>query len=116
MLLKSNKILKLIAMLLFSFELLAPAFFVTTHPSSELKAENTNFTSRFQSFDLFSGLIFEEASEERGGKVHTLTRIGFIEIFSILHKFKPTYTAWIIPHQRFDTQPSLFTLHSVLLI
>jgi hypothetical protein len=116
MLLKSNKILKLVAILLFLFELLAPAVFATTQPSSEVKSEGINFTSFSHSFDLFSGLIFEEASEEREGKDHTLTGICFVEIFSILQKFKPVNTSWLTPHQRFDIQPSLFTLHRVLLI
>jgi len=115
MLLKSNKILKLVAILLFLFELLAPAVFATTQ-SSEVKSESANFTSLSHSFDLFSGLIFEEASEEREGKDHTLTGICFVEIFSSLQKFKPANTAWLTPHQRFDVQPSLFTLHRVLLI
>jgi len=116
MLLQRNKVLKLVAILLFSFELLAPAILVTTQQTPTLRSESTNFTSLSHSFDLFSGLIFEEANEEREGKDHNLTGICFIEIFSILHKFKSTDTAWVIPHHRFDTRPSLLTLHRVLLI
>lgn len=116
MLLKSNKILKIVAILLFSLELLAPAVFATSHPSSESKSENTNFESLPHSFDTFSNLIFEEVSEEREGKNHALTGICFIEIFSTLHKFKSSNFTRLIPHQRFDTQPPLFTLNRVLLI
>ncbi len=116
MLLMSNKVLKLVAILLFSFELLAPAAFASVQQSLELKSERINFRPLTHTLDLFSGLIFEEVSEEREGKNHALTGICFIEIFSVLHKFKPTDTAWLTPHQRFDTQPSLLTLHRVLLI
>lgn len=116
MLLKRNKVLKLVAILLFSFELLAPAILVSAQQPSTVRLESINFVSRSHSFDLFSGLIFEEASEEREGKDHRLTGICFIEIFSILHKFKPTVSAWLVPRQRFDTRHSLLTLHRILLI
>lgn len=116
MLLKRNKVLKLVAILLFSFELLAPAIFASSHQPSTVRLESINFASRSHSIDLFSGLIFEEANEEREGKDHSLTGICFIEIFSVLHQFKSTDTAWFAPRQRFDTRPSLLTLHRVLLI
>lgn len=116
MLLKRNKVLKLVAILLFSFELLAPAVFVSAQQPTTVRLESTNFASLSHSFDLFSGLIFEEASEEREGKDHSLTSICFIEIFSILHQFESADTAWLVPRQRFDTWSSLLTLHRVLLI
>ncbi len=113
-----HKVLKLAAILLFSFELLAPAVFASAELPTDLTSEQTNFASLSPSFDLFSHLIFEETSseEEREGKAHAFVSISYIEVFNVLQKFKPTNTRCLLPTERFTTRPSLYTLHRVLLI
>lgn len=116
--LRYNRVLKLLAILLFSFELLAPAYFVSTANSPEEKNDQHHLTSRSHSFDLLSHLIFEEtcSEEEREGKEHALTTLFYTEVFSELQKFEPARVNWLLPREKFDTQPALFTLHRVLLI
>jgi len=112
-----NKILKLFAILLFSFEMMAPAVLMATpeiHPERQ-HAKSLNESDR--SIDFLTHLIFEEvSSEEREGKDDCLIGISFIELFSELQKFEPIQITWSLPKEHFDTQPPLFTLHRVLLI
>lgn len=104
--------------MLFSFELLAPAYFASTATTPEDKNDRFCLTSDSVSFDLISHLIFEEtcSEEEREGKEHAFTTLFYTEVFSELQKFKPVRVNWLLPREKFDTQPALFTLHSVLLI
>jgi hypothetical protein len=118
--LRYNKILKLFAILLFSFELLAPAALIAApkeaFDSHETKSTN-NFSKSAQSLDLLSHLIFEEVNNEvREGKDDCLISVCFVEVFSELQKFEPVHITWVLPKERFDIQPSLYTLHRVLLI
>lgn len=118
MLLRYNKIFRFFAILFFSFELLVPAILLGS-PENNLNAENTksHITEQNQPVDLLTHLIFEEVnSEEREGKNDYLLSVCFIEIFNALQKFQPAQITWSLPIDRFDTQPSLFTLHRVLLI
>lgn len=112
-----SKILRLFAVLLFSFEMLAPAVLMAnpeTYPES-LYTKTLNKSE--QSIDFLTHLIFEEVnSEEREGKNDSVVGIGFIELFSELQKFEPIQVTWSLPKEHFDTQPPLFTLHRVLLI
>jgi hypothetical protein len=116
--LKHSKILKLAAILIFSFELMAPALFACTEFDGGLKTNRTTFNATPHSFTLLSILLFEEVSneEEREGKDHTLITFSFIEIFNALQKFKPDDITWLLPVNRSERQPSLFTLYRVLLI
>lgn len=118
MLLRYNKMLRVFAILLFSFELLAPAI-VLGAPENTLTSENTMTQLREQSqpIDLIAHLIFEEVNnEEREGKDDYLISVCFIEVFNELQKFEPIQVTWSLPKDQFDTQPSLYTLHRVLLI
>jgi len=118
MLLRYNKILRVLAIFLFSFQLLAPALILGS-PESVLAAKNIKIqiSEQNQPADLITHLIFEEAnSEEREGKDDYLISVCFIEVFNELQKFQPVHITWSLPKDRFDTQPSLFTLHRVLLI
>ncbi len=118
MLLRYNKILRIFAILLFSFELLAPAVLLGS-PESNLISEHTtsHFSKQNQPLDLIAHLIFEEVNnEEREGKDDFLISVCFIEVFNELQKFEPVQVTWSLPKDRFDTQPSLYTLHRVLLI
>lgn len=118
MLLRYNKILRIFAILLFSFELLAPAVLLGT-PEGDLHSENTIslYSNQNQPLDLIAHLIFEEANnEEREDKDDFLISVCFIEVFNELQKFEPIQVTWSLPKDRFDIQPSLYTLHRVLLI
>jgi hypothetical protein len=118
MLLRYNKILRIFAILLFSFEVLSPALLLGT-PDNHLFEVNTitHLTEQNQSIDLIAHLIFEEANnEEREDKDDFLISVCFIEVFNELQKFEPIQVTWSLPKDRFDIQPSLYTLHRVLLI
>jgi hypothetical protein len=118
MLLRYNRILRIFAILLFSFELLAPAF-VLGVPESNLHSQSVkiHISEQNQPIDLIAHLIFEEVNnEEREGKDDYLISVCFIEVFNELQKFEPIQVTWSLPKDRFDTQPSLYTLHRVLLI
>jgi len=112
-----NKILKRFAILLFSFEMLAPAILMAT-PETYYGSNHTNTLNKSErSIDFLTHLIFEEVnSEEREGKNDFLIGISFIELFSELQKFEPIQVTWSLPKEHFDTHPPLFTLHRVLLI
>lgn len=118
MLLRYNKILRIFAILLFSFELLAPAVLLGS-PESNLISENTtsHFSKQNQPLDLIAHLIFEEVNnEEREGKDDFLISVCFIEVFNELQKFEPLQVIRLLTKDRFDTKPSLYTLNRVLLI
>jgi len=112
-----NKILRLFAILLFSFEMLAPAVLMATpenYPKSQ-HAESLNESKR--PIDFLTHLIFEEVNnEEREGKNDGLIGLSYIELFSELLKFEPIQVTGSLPKEHFDTHPPLFTLHRVLLI
>ncbi len=112
-----NKILRLLAILLFSFEMLAPAVLMATpenYPESQY-AKSLNESER--PIDFLAHLIFEEVNNaEREGKNDDLIGLNYIELFSELLKFEPIQVAGYLPKEHFDTHPPLFTLHRVLLI
>lgn len=118
--LRYNKILKLFAILLFSVEMLAPAILLASPNEASGNNETkgtSNLSESTQSLDFLSHLVFEEvSSEEREGKDDCLISVCFVEVFSELQKFEPVVITWVLPKERFDIQPSLFTLHGVLLI
>jgi len=118
MLLSYNKILRIFAILLFSFELLAPALLLGDSENNLCSQHAEAYTSgQNQPIDLIAHLIFEEVNnEEREGKDDYLISVCFIEVFNELQKFEPVQVTWSLPKDRFDTQPSLYTLHRVLLI
>ncbi len=117
--LRYNKILKLFAILIFSFELLAPVALVASRKGTgeDVSSKNSyNIKGSTQSVDLLSQLIFEEAgSEEREGKDDCLLSVCFVELFNELKKFEPVQITWSLPVDQFDTQPSLFKLHRYFL-
>jgi hypothetical protein len=118
MLLRFNKVLRVFAILLFSFELFAPALLLGA-PEHDLNSKNSisQLSEQNPPIDLITHLIFEEINnEEREGKNDFLISVCFIEVFNELQKFEPVQITWSLPKDHFDTQPSLFTLHRVLLI
>lgn len=113
-----NKILKFLAILLFSFELLAPAC-LPDHELGETRqpSDQASLNALSPSFDYLSHLIFEEASsEEREGKDDVFTDLFVMDVFNVLVKFEPAEVTWQLPKEQFDTQPALYRLHRILLI
>lgn len=109
--------LRIFAILLFSFEMLAPALWLGDHVSCITQKSTTCLSDQNQPIDLITHIICEEASnEEREGKDDYLIDVCFIEVFNELQKFQPVQITWSPPKDRFDIQPSLYTLHRVLLI
>jgi len=118
MLLRSSKVLRILAILLFSFEVLAPALW---HGESdkiiEAQKTTTYFCDQNQPIDLISHLIFEEVNnEEKEGKDYDLLSVSYVEVFNELEKFIPHQVVGPLPKDRFDIQPALYKLHSVLII
>lgn len=117
MLLRHNKILRIFAILLFSFEMLAPELWLGDHESIVTQKSTTYVSDQNHSIDLISHLLCEEAgNEEREEKNDYLIDVCFVEVFNELQKFQPVQITWSLPKDRFDIQPSLYTLHRVLLI
>lgn len=116
--LRYNKILKYLAILLFSFELLAPACLPDSESEQEFQLQDhARITAVSHSFDYIAQLLFEEASsEEREGKYDALTDLFGMDVFNVLVKFEPAEITWPLPKEHFDTQPALYRLHRILLI
>ena len=117
--LRNNKILKLFAILLFSFELLASSAISAIVKEPVLESEAKTALSRSQNQNISFLLFLEERSEEeREGKGI------FIASNDLFKTFPPTPSAFSssLPlHfsaniERFDTHPPLFKLHGVFLI
>ena len=97
--------------------MLAPALWLGDHEIHITQKATPNLCDQNQPIDLLTHLICEEAgNEEREGKDDYLIDVCFVEVFNILQKFQPIQITWSIPKDRFDVQPSLYTLHRVLLI
>jgi len=117
--LRYNKILKLFAILIFSFELLAPVFFISKPMQARESISSIGYTLSEQTLpvDLLTQLLCEEVgSEEREGKNDCFLSVCFVEVYSQLQKFQPLRITWSLLKDQFDTKPSLFTLNRVLLI
>ena len=118
MLLKYHKVLRIFAILLFCIEILTLVSSLGTSENHNVTGKGfVNIASNHQTLDLLNHLICEEvSSEERENKYDCFISVCFVEVFNELEKFQPVQITWLLPKERFDTQPSLFTLNRVLLI
>jgi hypothetical protein len=115
--LRSFTILKYLVILLFSFELLAPSFIASSERQGEERPQNYSFTNYTGTVDYLSALLYEEnSSEERESKDSLYPSIYFFDVLNDLEKFKTQSVPRLVEKERFDTQPSLYTLHRVLRI
>ena len=119
---RQRYILKLLSVLLFSIELLSPL----AHHAGNLtpcygKSETSLFASS-GSFDFFALFLLEENSNEKEGEEDENKRVfcfidfTFVEVFNALQKFKVFHFTWSSPMDQLNSQPSLLTLHSILII
>lgn len=115
--LRSNHILKYFIILLFSFELLAPAFTAVPLTQNFDKTAGTQYSNHINSLDYLTAFLFEESnSEEREGKDYDVEFLFVTDIFNELVKFEHTSTCRSYIQERISSQPSLYTLHRVLRI
>ncbi len=116
--LRSYKFLKYFAILLFSFELIAPALITSGNAGVRLQDEDqTSLTSETSHLaNLMSSLVFEETSseEERETKDHktslSFSDFGSVQLFVELTSLETRQNSWIEKVDRCTSQPPLFTM------
>lgn len=124
MLLRQCKSMKLLSVLLFLSELLAPALYASVSEISLAKEDNqVMLVSTAHQQSLMALALFEESSSEgeREGKGSDevfafIDHTYCIELFNTLEKFEPVKAEVTPVKERFDTHPPLFTLHCVYTI
>jgi hypothetical protein len=119
--LRHSKILKLLAIILFSFELLMPSIFASTLDKDYIiEPHGKNILSPIHGTGLSTFLIFEERSEEeREGKDDVAyTLVDFYSDFFCNAPAQSIGSELSLVHTRrlFNTHPPLFKLHQVFLI
>jgi hypothetical protein len=117
--LRNNKILKLLAILLFSFELLASTAISAMVREPDVQSEAKTNLSHTQNQNISFLLFLEERSEEeREGKD------AFFVVNDLFKFFSSTHSTLAISltqrsssnKERFSTHPPLFKLHCTFLI
>jgi len=124
--LRTCKALKYFAILLFSFEMIAPALISSIDDDihAPQQGQETSLSSNEHHFTNFiSALLCEENSseeEERESKDHKSTisfcDFDFFEGFATLIVSETRQTAWAEPHETTASHPPLFTLFHTYLI
>lgn len=120
--LRTSTALKFFAILIFSFELLAPAIVHAETPADSNANRSRSSITQTAHFSVISMLLMEENSseEEKGNRDHravlSFTDLGFIVTFLQITDAEPKTTHWVPTHERFGSQPPLFTLHRTFLI
>jgi hypothetical protein len=121
--LRKSKALKFFAILLFSFEMIAPALIPSAEAElSSINLEGKSWSNATHPAGFIASLIFEENTgeeEERESKdKHTLSFIdlGFDQVFIELGTPGTRHTSWTEPHKKSTSQPPLFTLIHTYLI
>jgi hypothetical protein len=115
--LRNNLILKAFAILLFCFELLAPAFLSTTEEHS-ITENNSKITLIQSTLTLSSFLLEERNEEEREGKDSFIVNIDFYDSkwFSFPKQVTSSSISFFSPSECFNTHPPLFQLNCSMLI
>ncbi len=118
--LRNNNVLKYLALLLFSMELLTPSFFQAGQ-SAEIRAKRDFFLQiqkqNSQQFLLFAEENEENEESEADHQVPTLFfNQTFVLPFSKIVPQVPCTLHFITQASIFDTHPPLYTLHCLLLI
>lgn len=110
--LRNSYILKFFALLLFSFELLAPSL-ISTECFNGQETDSTTFVSVIKP-NLYSFLFLEECNEEeREGKDALPLSIAFFDFksLSIFSDSRSSYATLHSNQNQFDTHPPLYQLH-----
>jgi len=115
--LRSNSILKYFIIVLFSFELLAPAFMAGPLTQHFDKTSDAQYSQQVGSLDYLTAFLFEESSsEEREGKDYAIEFLFVADIFNELMKFEHVSICRLYAQDQISSQPSLYTLQRVLRI
>jgi hypothetical protein len=117
MLLRNNKVLKFFAILLFSFELFAPAFLSTGQDDSTDSL--TKITLSTSHTNICAFLAIEEINEEgREGKDLVPIALGILSVQLLSSNASSISYLIAAPsgQDQFETHPPLFTLHRALRI
>ncbi|HMJ71292.1 MAG TPA: hypothetical protein VK508_20490 [Cyclobacteriaceae bacterium] len=118
--LRTSKVLKYFAILLFSFEMIAPALIPAAEQPQDVY-ESESYTNATHPTNLISSLLFEENTgeeEERESKdKHTLylVDLGFDRVFIQLGTAETRQTSWTEPHKKSASQPLFALFHSYLI-
>lgn len=119
--LRTNQVLKIFALLLFSLEFLAPAFLVDIADTTGSQ-DKVQLTDGARHHNIFYSILTEEVTENEEGREDHKEVILFIDVnftFASLQLLgsKPTSNKFSsIISEQFDTQPALFKLNCNFLI
>lgn len=121
--LRTSKALKYFAILLFSFEMLAPAVLTDeVSPGNELRRDASIVNHTNHLGNLISSLLFEETSseEEKATRDHKpvflFSDFDFVQTFVQLTETPLSISTFVDVTGQTDSQPALFTLfHSYLI-
>lgn len=114
--------MKLLVILLFLFELLAPACYASVfEKTTDQEASTSTLLTSAHSAGWLSLALFEESTseeerEDKGDALFLVDSCLCIELFSTLQKFEPVNVTYSRPKEHFDVHPPLFTLHCVYTI
>src|SRR5690242_11712933 len=120
--LRSCKVLKFFSILLFTFELIAPAFVYEGEEGKDFPNSDTTISASTFHSSFLSHLLFEETSSEEERESRDHKQLSFVSDFSFIVTFvelpevKTNKGNWVHPREHFDTQPALFTLLHTYLI
>lgn len=123
--LRTNKLLKFFAILLFSFEMIAPALISSVDSEADIRSEysKTSITSSTHLTNFIAFLLLEENNgeeEERESKdpkpTLYLNDFGFDRSVIELATTRSRQTSRVGQHQHSTSQPALFTLFHTYLI
>ena len=119
--LRTNKVLKFFALLLFSMEFLAPAMLVDI-ANPQVSQDKVQLTDGGHQQHMLYSIFTEEISENEEGRegqkdITLLNDFDFASTLSQLLGSAPSLSKYLsITSERFDTQPALFKLNCTFLI
>ena len=124
--LRKSKSLKFFAILLFSFEMIAPALISCGNPEAGVDQNQRAFTNATHLPNFLYSLVFEEnngegeGEEERESKDHKanfcFTDFGFVQAYIALTTVDTRQTSWVETHETRATKPPIFALSHAYLI
>lgn len=109
--------LRVLLLLIFSFELLAPSLVYGYSESLPIACRGTHIlAAKSKSVDVLSQILFEENNAEERSFINCAKPVVLFEVFNKLEKFEPVNITWVLPKERYDSSPSIFNIHQVFLI
>jgi hypothetical protein len=109
-------LVKYLVILLFAFELLAPAFLDEALSLLDNFGSSLSLQKATNQIDVLGILFIEESGSAERNEKNGIDTAHCTETFSALMQFKPCSITWLLPNKKNNSQPSLYTLHRVLRI